>query len=148
MKLNEFSKKPNPAKKQVEEGLGDVVNGVKNFVKGKVNPEKDDKKAYYDKALAADDKKLMKQHNTGMTPAVAEQVKEATGDPKFDGMMGNITGNTAPQTMGSAASNRVAAKSEMPPDAETINALNKMMFNLQKSMQTAEALLQRLTQGR
>jgi hypothetical protein len=72
-----------PTGTMVEEGLSDVVKGVKNFVKGKVKP-KDDKKAYYDKALDADDKKLMKQHDSGMTPAIAEGNSDDERDERRD----------------------------------------------------------------
>lgn len=72
---------------------------------------------------------------------------EATGDPKFDGMMGKITGNTEPQGFDQARADRVQSRSENP-DAETINALNKMMYDMHATMQTANQLMQKLMQGR
>ena len=74
-------------------------------------------------------------------------IPEATGDAKFDSMLGKIAGNTEPQGFDSARAARVKSGSENPTD-ETIDALNEMMFNMHKSMQTANALLQKLTQGR
>ena len=78
----------------------------------------------------------------------SKKVKEATGDSKFDSMMGNIAGSTTPQTAGGAASANVGAAANQPPDAETINALNKMMYDMHVTMQTANKLMQKLMQGR
>ncbi len=72
---------------------------------------------------------------------------EATGDAKFDNMLGKIAGNTEPQGFDDARAAKVKAGAENPSD-ETIDALNEMMFNMHKSMQTANALLQKLTRGR
>ena len=76
-----------------------------------------------------------------------KSVAEATGDGKFDSMMGKITGNTTPQGFDQARADRVQDKAEMPDD-ETIDALNKMMFDLHKSMQTAEQLIRKLSSKR
>ena len=73
---------------------------------------------------------------------------ETTGDPAFDGMMGKIAGSTTPQTAGGAASDKVGASANQPPDAETIEALNKMMYDMHTTMQTANRLMQKLMRGR
>jgi len=72
-------------------------------------------------------------------------LNEITGDEKFDGMMGKIAGNL-PAHHVSAKVDRVQDKSENPPD-ETINALNKMMYDLHKAMQEADLLMRKLTGG-
>ena len=77
-----------------------------------------------------------------------KKVKEATGDPAFDGMMGKIAGSTTPQTAGGAASDKVGSAANQPPDAETIEALNKMMYDMHVTMLTANRLMQKLMQGR
>jgi hypothetical protein len=73
---------------------------------------------------------------------------EATGDAKFDGMMGKIAGNTEPVTPPSAAGDRVQDADQNGPDMETINALNKMMYDMHTTMQTANQLMQKLMRGR
>ncbi len=77
-----------------------------------------------------------------------KKVKEATGDPKFDGMMGKIASSTTPQTAGGAAADKVSGAANQPPDADTINALNKMMHDMHVTMQTANQLMQQLMRGR
>ena len=77
----------------------------------------------------------------------SSKVKEATGDSKFDGMMGKISGNTTPQSVAGNAASRVASKTDGPPDGETIQALNKMMYDLHKAMQEADILMRKLTNG-
>jgi hypothetical protein len=76
------------------------------------------------------------------------RIGEATGDPKFDGMMGKISNNTSPQTAGGAASAKVGASANQHPDDETIRALNKMMYDMHVTMQAANKLMQKLTRGR
>lgn len=73
---------------------------------------------------------------------------EATGDAKFDGMMGKIAGSTEPSTPGSTAADKVNAANNNGPDAETIDALNKMMYDMHVTMQTANQLMQKLMRGR
>jgi len=75
------------------------------------------------------------------------KIEEATGDSKFDSMMGKISGNTTPQSVAGNAANRVASKTDSPPDSETIQALNKMMYDLHKAMQEADTLMRKLTNG-
>ena len=78
----------------------------------------------------------------------SKDVKEATGDEKFDRMLGKISGSTEPSTAGGAASKKVNAAANQPPDAETIEALNKMMYDMHITMQTANRLMQKLLRGR
>ena len=73
---------------------------------------------------------------------------EATGDSKFDSMMGKIAGSTTPVTPPSAASNKINDLEQNGPDMETINALNKMMYDMHMTMQTANQLMQKLMRGR
>lgn len=81
------------------------------------------------------------------TPEKSGKLGEATGDANFDDMMNKISGSTSPQSMGSAASDKVQAKAANP-DAETIEALNKMMYDMHVTMQTANRLMQKLSRGR
>lgn len=76
------------------------------------------------------------------------RIGEATGDAKFDGMMGKIAGSTEPVTPPSAASNKINDLEQNGPDMETINALNKMMYDMHTTMQTANQLMQKLMRGR
>jgi hypothetical protein len=150
MNLDEFSKKPDPDK-QLNELSPDTLNSYKkkarsantdiynsNGFNGARGSTTKSSRNSYEKAA---------RHEKGIDRANA-RTNEATGDPKFDSMLGNITGNTEPQTTGGAASDKVAAKSAVPPDDETINALNKMMYDMHVTMQTAERLMQKLIQGR
>lgn len=73
-------------------------------------------------------------------------IPEATGDEKFDNMMGKISGSTEPQNFNQAQNDRVQDKATHP-DAETINALNKMMYDMHVTMQTANRLMQKLMKG-
>lgn len=72
---------------------------------------------------------------------------EETGDPKFDNMLGKISGNTEPQDFNQDRANKVQAGAENP-DKETIDALNKMMYDMHVTMMTANELMKKLTQGR
>ena len=76
-----------------------------------------------------------------------KKVKEATGNPKFDNMMGKISGNEQPQNFDQARTDKVIQGAENP-DEETIKALNKMMYDMHVTMMTANKLMQKLTQGR
>ena len=69
---------------------------------------------------------------------------EATGDAKFDNMMGNIAGGTGPVTPPSAANSKLNDLEQNGPDMETIDALNKMMYDMHMTMQTANKLMQKL----
>ena len=77
----------------------------------------------------------------------AKRFSEATGDEKFDNMLGKISGNTEPQGFDQARASKVQAGAENP-DKETIDALNKMMYDMHVTMETANKLMQKLTQGR
>ena len=77
----------------------------------------------------------------------SKKVSEATGDKKFDDMMGKISGNDQPQSFNQRQADRVQDRAENP-DAETINALNKMMYDMHVTMQTANRLMQKLVKGR
>lgn len=76
-----------------------------------------------------------------------KKVKETTGDEKFDSMMGKISGSQEPQNFDQERIDRVGARAENP-DQETIDALNKMMYDMHMTMQTANKLMQKLTRGR
>lgn len=81
------------------------------------------------------------------TKPAKKKVKEATGDLKFDNMLGKISGNTKPQDFNQDRANKVQAGAENP-DKETIDALNKMMYDMHVTMMTANELMKKLTQGR
>lgn len=95
----------------------------------------------------ADNNYTGKGRDTDLEADYKKHFKEATGDEKFDNMMGKISGNTEPQNFNQAQNDRVQNKAENP-DAETINALNKMMYDMHVTMQTANRLMQKLTRGR
>lgn len=135
MKLNDISKKPSVNEKDEGKHNNGTTTGFKAVAK-KAAAEYGSKEAGERVAGAVRNK--MK---------AAGKLEEVTGDPKFDNMMGKIANNTQPQDFDNERADRVKDRAENADD-ETIEALNKMMYDLHNSMQTANALLQRLTQGR
>ena len=81
--------------------------------------------------------------NLSEFPRKKKKVKEATGDPNFDSMLGKITGSDTPHAFDSNKAKKVQAMGENPT-AETINALNKMMYDMHITMKTANELMQKL----
>jgi len=135
MNLDEFSKKPKIQEKDEGKHNNGKTTGFKAVAK-KAASEYGSKEAGERVAGAVRNK--MKKSG---------KIEEATGDPKFDNMMGKISSNTEPQGFDQARAAKVQAGAENP-DQETINALNKMMYDMHVTMETANRLMQKLTQGR
>jgi hypothetical protein len=148
MKLGDISS-GDPEKKTTRTSTGGEKTTTKHGVVHKAGDNYSGK-GYTKAGYIERDKMPDDLHYSGGSSTSARRagLSEVTGDPKFDGMLGKITGNTEPQTTGGAASDKVAAKSAVPPDQETINALKKMMYDMHVTMQTAERLMQKLIQGR
>ena len=115
-----------------------------NDIRGKLSES-----AMSDKDVARQEEqqKKAKEAKAKKAKAAKKKVKEATGDSSFDNMMGKISSNTEPQNFDQARADKVQAGAENP-DKETIDALNKMMYDMHVTMQTANKLMQKLTQGR
>jgi len=134
MNLEEFSKKPLNEKDEGKHNNGKTT-GFKAVAK-KAAAEYGSKEAGQRVAGAVRNK--MK---------AAGKIEETTGDEKFDSMMGKIGGSQEPQKFDQTRIDRVGARAENP-DAETIDALNKMMYDMHVTMQAANKLMQKLTNGR
>jgi len=135
MNLDEFSKKPKLDEKDEGKHNNGKTTGFKAVAK-KAAAEYGSKEAGERVAGAVRNK--MKK---------AGKLEEETGDPKFDKMLGKISGSEEPQNFDQARAEKVHHGAENP-NQETIDALNKMMYDMHVTMQTANQLMQKLTQGR